>query len=128
MEYLISTSGFTLIPPSGLTVILKSIQLDTIVSSGSIQVSGSLGTFNSIMTAITPVVIDMRFLQRENVTITPTSGTAIINYIYGGEPDAMKYAYGVSWYSQTAPREDYHQRWVGSTSGTYQPVSGGFGG
>jgi hypothetical protein len=128
MQYLVTTSGYTIVPPSGLTIVLKSLQLDTIVNAGSIRISGSLGTFNDVLTAISPVVMDLPFLQRENVSITPVSGTAIVNYIYAGEPEAFKYAYGVSWYSQTPPNENYHKRWVGSTSGTYQPISGGFGG
>ena len=116
MKYLTTVSGYTLIPPSGLTIVVKSLQLDTINTSGSIRISGSAGTMNDIFTAISPIVMDVSFLQRENVTIIPASGTAIINYIYAGEPDAMKYAYGVSWYSQTAPASGYHQRWVGSFS------------
>lgn len=128
MLKLITSSGYTMVPPSGLTIVLKSFQLDTSVSSGYMTISGSLGSMNQILVAQVPVVADMPFLQGENVALTPYSGTLIVNYIYAGEPEAMKYAYGVSWYSQTAPLEAYHQRWVGSTSGTYQPISGGFGG
>lgn len=121
MQYLITTSGFTLVPPSGLTIVIKSLQLDTIVSSGSIRVSGST-TFNDILTAISPVVIDMPFKQGENVVVTPVSGTAIINYIYGGEPEAYQYGRQASEYSLWPSQ----QKWTPVVqSGSYQT---GFGG
>lgn len=126
MNNLIVSSGYTLVPPSGLTCILKSVQLDTIVASGNIRISGSMGSNNILVTAVTPIVADMYFLMGESVTITPTSGISVINYMYGGEPDAYKYAKAAHAYA--AASGGYHTRWVGSTSGTYQPISGGFGG
>ena len=130
MQTIITTSGFIMVPPSGLTIVMKSLELVTLATSGTIIVSGDAGTLNKVFTVngSTTIPLEVPFLQRENITVTPSVGTLVANYITAGEPDAMKYAYGVSWYSQTAPASGYHQRWVGSTSGTYQPVSGGFGG
>ena len=84
MYNLVTSSGFTLIPPSGLMITIKSLQLDTADTSGNIVVSGSLGTINTAFTALTPIVVDQPFLMQENVTITPTSGLAIMNYVYAG--------------------------------------------
>lgn len=126
MNNLIVSSGFVIVPPSGLTGVVKSVQLDTIVSSGNIRISGSMGSNNYLVTAITPLVADMYFLMGENVSVTPTSGICIVNYMYAGEPEAYKYAKAAHAYA--AASGGYHTRWVGSTSGTYQPISGGFGG
>ena len=129
MQTLITTSGFTIVPPSGLNIVFRTIGIANAATS-NVTVSGSLSTFIQTVAITGPsdIDVDLRFSQNENVTVSPSSGTLTVLYVTAGEPDAMKYAYGVSWYSDTAPLEAYHQRWVGSTSGTYQPISGGFGG
>lgn len=130
MQSLITTSGYGVVPASGLTIVAKSLELVTAGTSGNITVSGSAGTLNKtfLVDGTQTIALEVPFLQDETVTVTPSAGTLVFNYITAGEPDAMKYAYGVSWYSKTPPLQSYHQRWVGSTSGTYQPISGGFGG
>lgn len=131
MQTFITTSGYTMVPPSGLSYVFKSIELSTLSTSGTISVSGSAsGSINTILYATSSMTIPVEwvFPQNSTVTVTPSTGTLLINYVTAGEPEAMKYAYGVSWYSQTPPNPAFHQRWVGNTVNQTQPISGGFGG
>jgi hypothetical protein len=126
MQSLITTSGYGVTPPSGLTIVAKSLELVTAASSGNFNVSGSLGTLNKTfyVDGTQTIPLEVHFLQGELVTVTPSLGTLVFNYVMGGEPDAYKYAKAAQEYSSLPSI----QKWVGSTSGTYQPVSGGFGG
>ena len=133
MQILFTTSGYALIPPSGLTIVSKTLQL-SVVSSGNVVVSGSLGTLNATFTDNgTTLPIEYHFLQGETVTLTPSGGGALFQYIYGGEPDAFKYAQQAQAYSHLVTSgiywgAGYTKKWNDPTSGTYQPISGGYGG
>jgi hypothetical protein len=99
MQTLITTSGYTLIPPTSLAIVTNSIQL-AVTASGSVAISGSLGTLNNIFYTDGELIpLEVHFLQTENVTVTPSAGSAILNYVYGGEPEAYKYAKAVQDYS-----------------------------
>ena len=133
MQILFTTSGYALVPPSGLSIVSKSIQL-SVTASGNVTVSGSLGTVNATFYDNGSVIpAEFHFLQTETVTLNPVGGGVLFQYIYGGEPDAFKYAQAAQAYSHLVTSGIYWgagatKKWMDPTSGTYQPVSGGFGG
>lgn len=125
MQTLITTSGFTIIPPTGVNIVSHSVQL-AVTASGNVRVSGSLGTLNSLLYSDGYVIpMEVVFLPTESVTVTPSAGSAIFNYIYSGEPDGLKYYQAAIAYSAASGV----QKWPTVVqSGSYAPVSGGFGG
>lgn len=133
MQILFTTSGYALVPPSGLSIVSKTIQL-SVTTSGNVIVSGSLGTLNATFYDNGTVIpAEVHFSQSETVTLTPSGGGVLLNYIYDGEPDAYKYAKQAYAYSQLVTSGiywgyDHTKKWMDPTSGTYQKVSGGFGG
>ena len=76
MQTLIATaSGWTLVPPSGLSITVKNLQLSTLSTSGNIFISGSASSYiNTLYSAGSiNIPIELRFVQAENVTVIPSS-------------------------------------------------------
>lgn len=131
MDTLVTTSGFMITPPSGLYFNTKKIQFHpTAIAAGTgIRISGHLGTINTFFAVGGTLVpasleydLDINFKYTENITITPTNGTAVLNYITIGEQAAFNYYQAAAAYSD-AP---IVQRWPTVVqSGSY---TRGFGG
>lgn len=125
MNTLITTSGYTMVPPSGLSIVSESLQL-SVTSSGNVRVSGNLGTFNAEFYNDGELLpLEIHFLQGESVILTSTN-TIIFNYVYSGEPEAYVYGKAVQEYSALSGIVPLWNTTV--LSGSYPKVSGGFGG
>lgn len=113
-----------IVPPSGLNIVVKSIQADTALSGVLITISGTLGSFSEQMVGLSPIVTDIVFKTTENVMYTVSSGKAAINYIYVGD-NVFRYTDAL----MKRQNDPSIQNWPTVVqSGSYGPVSGGFGG
>lgn len=132
MQTFITASGYTLIPPSGLTFVSKYVQLSPGSSAtSSIRLSGNLGSFNNIFTVSGNMIpstfnLDVPFLTTETVTLTPVNGTVIFGYVHGGNPEGYRYTESALQYAAASGI----QKWPTTVlSGSFsKPYSGGYGG
>lgn len=109
-----------LTPPSGLNIVIKSIQADTIEASGvSVSISGSFNTFADTFYAYVPTLGDIVFKSNEQVYYSATHAIASITYIYGGSPTGYKYNEYYQQNSNLPSRQNWQTQVL---SGSYQNV------
>ena len=145
MNTFIGLSG-TIYASGGMAVVITNLQADVddaSVTDVGVVVSG-VGTSTVYdFNGITPIQYDMIFPDNTNVYVSSSGSlrNVIINYIYSGDPRAAKFYESAISYSETEIASGYYglindgrsgdgqRKWQDVVqSGSYGPVSGGFGG